>query len=148
MGRICLLMVLLPTLLAADRAEEAVKKELKKFQGDWKFISLEAGGKALPEEGYKDALLTIEGDKHATQNGAVAYSGTLKIDPGKKPKTIDFQFSDGPEKGKTAYGIYEFDGETLKVCVGLVGKDRPAAFVSKPGSGHVLEVLKRAKKEN
>jgi len=148
MRRYGVLVVLLPALLAADRAEEAVKKELRKFQGAWKFVSLEAGGKTLPEEDYKAALLVIDGDKHTTKNGAATYSGTLKIDPGKKPKAIDFRFSDGPEKGKTAHGIYEFDGDTLKVCVGLVGKDRPAAFVSKPGSGHVLEVLKRTKKEN
>jgi uncharacterized protein (TIGR03067 family) len=143
----CLLAATALCLIAAQKPDDAVKKELAKLQGTWKFISLEAGGNKLPEDNYKDAVLLIEGDKHTTKHGPVTYSGTLKIDPSKKPKTIDVHFTDGPEKGKTSFGIYELDGETLKICIGLVDKPRPSEFASKAGSGHVLEVLKREKKD-
>jgi uncharacterized protein (TIGR03067 family) len=75
----------------------------------------------------------------------VTYRGTFKLDLSKKPKEIDVVFTEGPEKGKTSLGIYELEGDVYKVCIGLTGKKRPTEFISKPGSGHVLEVLKRQK---
>jgi hypothetical protein len=43
-------------------------------------------------------------------------------------------------------GIYELDGDTYKLCGDMQGKSRPTEFAVKPGSGFVLEVLKREKK--
>ncbi len=146
--RCCWLFVLAPALVAAAQKpkDDAVKNELRKFQGSWRIVSVEASGKKLPEEDFKEVVLILEGDRHTTRNGADRYSGTFAIDPGKKPKRIDFLYDDGPEKGKTARGIYEFDGDTLKICLGLAGQERPTEFTSKPGSRHFLEVLKRQKK--
>ena len=42
-------------------------------------------------------------------------------------------------------GIYELDGDTLKVCYAIDGGKRPAEFKAKPGSKHVLIVFKRLK---
>ena len=42
-------------------------------------------------------------------------------------------------------GIYQLDGDRLKICLGEPGKGRPAKFETKPGSGHKLLELKRAK---
>jgi uncharacterized protein (TIGR03067 family) len=67
------------------------------------------------------------------------------VHPSAHPKTIDVTFTEGPEKGKSSYGIYELEGDTYRVCIGLTGKPRPTDFASTPGSGHVLEVLKREK---
>ena len=36
------------------------------------------------------------------------------------------------------------EGDTLKICVDLSGKERPTEFKTKPGSGFVLSVFKRA----
>jgi hypothetical protein len=38
---------------------------------------------------------------------------------------------------------YSALGDTYKVCIGLAGRERPTVFASEPGSGHVLQVLKR-----
>jgi uncharacterized protein (TIGR03067 family) len=71
---------------------------------------------------------------------------SLKIDPSTSPAQIDTTGEDGPGKGRTVKGIYKFDGDTLTVCVGGWGsKDRPTEFASKPGSGRLLFVHKRAK---
>jgi len=40
---------------------------------------------------------------------------TFTIDPAKKPKTIDYQMTDGFTKGKKQLGIYEVDGDTFKL---------------------------------
>lgn len=130
---------------AGAATDDAGKKEMEKFQGTWKIVSLELNGMKLPEENYKNARLTVTGDKFAFKDVSAGYAGTMKWDLTKKPKTIDLVFTEGPEKGNTAFGIYEIEGDTYKVCLGLTGKSRPTEFVSKPGSGHALEVFKREK---
>jgi hypothetical protein len=51
-------------------------------------------------------------------------------------------------KGKTWLGIYESDGDILRICdhAGDVARGRPAAFVSSAGSGQVLISFKRVKR--
>ena len=45
-----------------------------------------------------------------------------KIDPTQKPKTMDFTSTKGEDKGKTSLAIYEFDGDTLKICFADEGR--------------------------
>ena len=102
-------------------------------------------GQEVPEEGSRTARLIVKGDRFEMTDPAATYRGTYTVDPSVTPKTIDVTFTEGPEAGKTSRGIYELDGDTYKVCVGLAGRDRPEEFASKPGSGHALQVLRREK---
>jgi uncharacterized protein (TIGR03067 family) len=70
----------------------------------------------------------------------------FSIDPSKKPKTIDYQVSDGPTKGQKHLGIYELSGDTLKSCFGAHGSEHPIDFTSKPGDRRTLFVWKREKR--
>jgi uncharacterized protein (TIGR03067 family) len=137
------LLSLAPCLLLA--ADDEAKKEYARFEGTWRFTSLEIEGTRLPEDASKGTRLIIAGQNFTLKEGATTVKGTYKVDLGKKPKEIDVTFDDGPDKGKTVHGIYELDGDTYRVCIGLPGKSRPTAFESKPGTGHVLEVLTREK---
>ena len=130
---------------ADDKAE--VEKELKKFQGTWTFESVEAGGKKLPADQFKGITVTFEGDKYAVKKGdEVVEAATQKLDPSKSPKAIDVTLTEGPNKGSVLLGIYEIDGDTLKVCFDLRGKKRPTEFKSPAGSETFVNVHKRAKK--
>jgi uncharacterized protein (TIGR03067 family) len=62
------------------------------------------------------------------------------------PKHFDVTISGGPTKGQTFPGIYELTDDTYKLCF-LFGKGRPTAFESTPGSGLMLQVLKREKQD-
>jgi uncharacterized protein (TIGR03067 family) len=146
MKRRCLLVLGVAFILAADDAAEDVKKELARFEGTWKFVSLEMEKMKLSEEALKHFQLKLEGDKFTTIDENRKSHGTFKVDPAKKPKTIDMTMTDGPLKGKTMVGIYELEGDTYKVCVDMSGKTRPTELAIKPGSGFILEVLKREKK--
>ena len=131
--------------LADDKAD--LEKEIKKFQGVWTFESSEAGGKELPAGELKGLILTFEGDKHTVKKGdEVVQVGTQKIDPSKSPKTIDVTMTEGPNKGAVMLGIYEIDGDTLKVCFDPQGKRRPTECKSAPGSQNFVNVHKRVKK--
>ena len=128
---------------AGDKAE--VEKELKKFQGTWTFVSVEAGGKELPASEVAGLVLTFEGAMHTVKKGnEVIQVGTQKLDPSKSPKAIDVTLTEGPKKGAVLLGIYEIDGDTLKVC--FDGKKRPTEFKSPPGSETFVNVHKRVKK--
>ena len=134
---------------AAGRADDPpdAAKELKKFQGTWTFASSESGGQKLPADQLKDLTLTFDGAKHTVKNGAeVIQAGTQTLDPAKSPKAIDVTLTDGPMKGAVLLGIYEFDGDTLKVCFDLGGKERPTEFKSTAGSETFVNVHRRAKK--
>ncbi len=56
--------------------------------------------------------------------------------------TIDLTFSDGPGKDQTQKGIYELEGDTQRICVAKGNEERPAEFMSKPGSGQMIQILK------
>jgi uncharacterized protein (TIGR03067 family) len=134
-------------LLAAGDADDEVKKELARFEGTWRWVLIETEKMKIPEDEISGPRMKLMGDKFTVNESADAtFSGTFKVDPSKKPKTIDVTFTDGPDKGKTLLGIYELEGDTYKVCVDPEGKNRPTEFKIKPGSGHVLQVLKREKK--
>jgi uncharacterized protein (TIGR03067 family) len=131
--------------LADDKAD--LEKEVRRFQGAWTIESSETGGKKLPAGDLKALIVTFEGDKHTVKNGdQVIQVGTQKLDPSKSPKTIDVTMTEGPSKGAVMLGIYEFDGDTLKVCFDPQGKKRPTEFKSEPGSMNFVNVHKRVKK--
>src|SRR5262249_32078394 len=131
--------------LGAGKA--ALEKELRRFQGDWTFESSVADGKETPASDLKGLVLTFEGDKHTVKKGAeVIPGGTQQIDPAKKPKTIDVTLTEGPSKGAAMLGIYEIEGDTLKVCFDAQGKKRPTEFRSAVGSGTFLNGHRRVTK--
>jgi uncharacterized protein (TIGR03067 family) len=76
----------------------------------------------------------------------VIQAGTQKLDPSKSPKAIDVKVTEGPAKGALMLGIYEINGDTLKVCFDAEGKKRPTHFKSAPGSATFVNVHKRLKK--
>jgi uncharacterized protein (TIGR03067 family) len=146
LGMLLVLLAGVAASFAADAAdEEPAKKEYARFEGTWKFTSIEVEGMKAPEKAFADARLILKGSDFTMKEAAGVTKGTYKVDVTKKPKQIDVTFTDGPEKDKMMVGIYELDGDTYKACMAMPGKDRPTAFESKPKSGHVLEILKRVK---
>ena len=134
-------------LIAADARDDAAKKDLAKFQGNWHLISLERDGKNTPPEEAKKITLTIQGNKFVLRKDAVIISeGTMTLDSTKKPKEIDETITTGPNKGKVFSAIFEIDDDQHKICFAAPGKERPTAFSSVPGSGQLLQVWRREKK--
>jgi uncharacterized protein (TIGR03067 family) len=130
----------------ADDKEDA-KKELKKFEGAWTFESVEAGGNKLPADNFKGMTVVFDGDKYSVKMGdMVVEAATVKFDLSQSPKTLDSTVTEGPNKGAIYLCIYEFDGDTMKVCFDPEGKKRPTEFKTISGSPTTLVVHKRVKK--
>jgi uncharacterized protein (TIGR03067 family) len=128
--------------------EETVVKELQAFKGTWRLNSKDVDGKKFSEEEIKDVIATNNGEgRFSVRRGdKVIDEGTVKLDPTKKPKTIDVSVTEGERKGKTALGIYEIESDAFRVCVARPGDERPTEFSAKAGSGCTLIVYKRDKK--
>jgi uncharacterized protein (TIGR03067 family) len=103
----------------------------------------------VPEDVRRQTKLVTDMNKFSVSDGGEAgtsAAGTFKIDPTKSPKTADSLQAMGPDKGKTVLGVYEIiDDNHKRACWAPVGKPRPAAFTSEPGSGHILQVWERVK---
>jgi uncharacterized protein (TIGR03067 family) len=132
----------------SDAKEEAVEKALQAFKGSWRMSSKEEDGKKFSEEEIKDLILTHDGAGQCSvrRGDQLIAEATVKLDPTKKPRTIEIAFTEGDHKGITVLGIYEIEGDTFRVCIARPGDERPAEFSAKAGSGRTFVVYKREKK--
>jgi uncharacterized protein (TIGR03067 family) len=118
-----------------------MQADLESLQGTWNIVEFELEGQKLPAAGSK---IVVAGDNFTTIAMGAQYEGTVALDPAAKPKSFELHFNQGPEKGNVSLGIYELEGDTWTICLGLTGKNRPLEFATKAGSGHALERLHRA----
>lgn len=116
----------------------------RSLQGTWQYLTVKVSAKALPKRALAGSSLAIEGTTFRVVSPDETYQGTFTVDDRATPSTIDIAFADGPAQG-TCLGIFELENDSLTLCLGRAGDARPTAFVSKAGSGHALETLRRAK---
>lgn len=120
---------------------------MKNLNGTWTYVSIESNGKPIPAERLVPLRVTINGEKWTVTSGSkLVEQATIRVDSSTKPMTFDLTVQQGDVgKGQTLPGIFELDGDTLRVCFSLPGKERPKEVASRPGSGLDLNVLKRQK---
>lgn len=112
------------------------------LEGKWQVVSVTKNGTA--DATWSDAIREHVGAKYTmAKAGGKSVTGTMKIDAAKK--TIDTMPGEGTYKGKTLLGIYEIDGDTLKICFAEPGKDRPTKIATGPDSGTTVAVYKKVK---
>jgi uncharacterized protein (TIGR03067 family) len=127
-------------------AADDTKNDADKLQGNWGCVSGKKDGKPIAEGTVQKLRLVLTKDKYATYRGdELLFESVYKLDTAKSPRRIDIIGTEGDNKGKAAQGIYLLEGETLKLCYTMPGKDRPNEFESKPGSGASFTIWKRAK---
>jgi uncharacterized protein (TIGR03067 family) len=140
------LVVLTAVLLVA--AEDKGKKDQDQIQGVWETTAVELNGKDLAADGVK-LTFTMKGNKASVDGNEEAkrdYGAfTFKLDPTTNPKCIDMKITAGDQKDTDLEGIYELKGETLRLCIKLGAKERPAKFESPEGQNICLLSLKRVK---
>ena len=121
---------------AAARTDEA---EVQKLHGKWIVEDFQYNG--APVERLKDAIREFKAGKYTlTPKAGDAIEGNLILDATKQPKTIDLDVN-----GRVLKGIYELEGDLLKMCYNLNDEVRPTEFASKPDSGLIVVVHRREK---
>jgi uncharacterized protein (TIGR03067 family) len=145
--RILLILMLAAGLALVVRASAAdAEDHTGKLLGTWVVVSGEEDGKPSPPEKIKGSKMTVDKksikltDKDDKQLWILDY----KLDASTKPAEIDMTVAEGQGAGKTSQGIYELDGDALKICYALPGGDRPKDFKTKEGAKENCFTLKRA----
>jgi RNA polymerase sigma factor (sigma-70 family) len=110
------------------------KKAKERIQGAWKVSELHVGHVDDTVNGYFE-LITFEGDQmyfiHAGKRG---FGSTFQLDATEMPRTIDIN-----TKGMEAKGIFEFDGQHLRICYN--SQKRPTKFDSEQSKEPPFNVL-------
>jgi uncharacterized protein (TIGR03067 family) len=136
---------LLTGVASLNADDKDKKKVFDAFQGTWKIESFKVAGQDAPVE---KATFAIKDKKYSfTVDGEEMETGTLKLDPEKKMKTIDLEIASGNDQGKKQLGIYTLKDDSLTLCFAFPGNtDRPTKLESSDESKTILIVLKREKK--
>ena len=133
----------------APAGDDTAKKDLAQMQGVWNVTELVEKGEKLPAKDLTPVKVVILASKMTlTDNGVFREEITLKFNATtQKIKAIDFVYTKGPNTGKSERGIYEINGDTIKICVNETQNGgRPVAFVSTKNNGCSVAVLQRVKK--
>ncbi len=140
-----LFLIVAVTLVAADD-DDAVKKEKKALAGSWTVTSSQRDGDALPDDEARKLRLSFTEERVTLKQGEKASQLVYHLNPNARPCEIDLVPNDGPQKGKALPGIYEFNGDNLKVCFALKpDATRPGRFSTQAGSDTMLLIMKREK---
>lgn len=139
---ITLICLLMPMLQSSEKHPDFIA-----MQGEWGCTQMIRDGVKLPEEVSETRFRDVKDDTVTMSVfEKVIQTGKFKLNPNVTPKQIDVTIGDGPNKDKVVTGIYEFKGDELIINAAQPGKDRPASFDCKEGSGLSLTIWKKNKK--
>ena len=128
---------------------KAKKTAIELFSGTWEIVCVQPPG--TTKEAKRLVFRKDRTYAALDADGKELWAGTFNLDATATPKTWDHRSNESQKKGGDALGIYELDGDKLKVsCVvgtwkekQWTGKPRPTEF-KLPAADVVLE-LRRVK---
>lgn len=134
------------TTVCDDAPKDVFTKELKARAGMWRPTSAENNGFQSPDGALEgttwirdiDGTWTMwRGDKPVVGWAVKEYRRD------EDAKAIDIKVTTGAHKGVVCQGIYELDGETLRICLALPDRTtRPTEFSAGKGSVCALSEFK------
>lgn len=122
--------------------EKADVPDDQRLQGKWVPISCLYRGKPFTAEQLARMAITFDGDRASMTDPDSGHEmpGTFTIDATRSPKHIDLIAPDGKER---LPGVFEFDGEQLKMAWCDGDYARPTHFEPANTPDHMTAVLKR-----
>lgn len=123
---------------------KSASSDAERMNGVWTVVSSEANGALLPTEDSAGLTVTIAGDKYTVTKDRVIDRGTFTVNATEAPKQMDIRPNTGEGAGRLIPAIYEFNGDSLRVCYATQdGSERPARFKTTPDSGEVMITYQR-----
>jgi uncharacterized protein (TIGR03067 family) len=138
------LLLLVSCGCSSDRSAGVARTDAEKLEGTWLATRVETDGKQAPADftariqmKFQGGMLMIRGLLGDNRE----LPCQLKLDPEKTPRTIDWS---GLGTSETVLGIYELDGDRLRLCIITRPRERPTEFKTEPGSNLTCLELKRS----
>jgi len=111
------------------------------LEGEWRMVSGMLDGRPVDRQMLTAGRRVTRGDETTVLFGTQVFMRMrFTLGPERRPRAIDYLNLQGASNGRMQQGIYELDGETLRLCVAPAGADRPADFTTAPGDGRLLTV--------
>ena len=100
-----------------------IEVERRELEGTWQAVSYALDGNQASSEDMAKIKLSIDADGRATavRDGQPFIAAATMLDPTTNPMNIDFTYSLGDLKGKTAPGIYKIEDDLLTICRSCTG---------------------------
>lgn len=141
---------------SASAADPKTVNDLTALQGNWKPLHCEYEGVSQMSPDVMKQVTVVfdkneyylyfkDKDQMGQPKALVLALLNVSLDPTTSPKSIFFEFKEGPLKGQRRHGIYELAGNQLKMCYGPNDKPKPADFKAPANSGYFLETWARQK---
>lgn len=113
--------------------------------GSWQVVHLETGGTARPDLASTLSMRFSRGKLELMQLGRETITVAYDLDIDHYPRFFNWhdRISGLVRQQK---GLYWIEDDTLMLCMGSVHERRPSEFVTAPGDGRILFVLKRFEK--
>ena len=139
---------------AACSSSDPMADILKSFAGNWKVASLDRNGKQSDADALKDMNVTVAGDRFSftemsgaarkkddvATRSAKSEEYVIQVNPAQKGE-IDFVYAAGENEGKSRPGLYQLEGQTLKIGLAAPGNPRPTQIA--PDRDITVFVLER-----
>jgi uncharacterized protein (TIGR03067 family) len=130
------------------------------INGSWRLVSVEVPGTVVrPDKGeeityvFKDGKLSV---KRSENNDVQTSESSYQLDAKKDPKTIDMTMTifitatvngqrESSKQEKKVHGIYNIEGDKLRLCLTYENQDRPTKFVPPAKATGFLILCERQK---
>jgi uncharacterized protein (TIGR03067 family) len=116
----------------ASGPEADKEKVLQNLEGTWLVIHAEKGGQVSPKEVTQQKemrfVFKLGKFKILTKEGEGFVTGSYGVDASVTPYFIELREETPMKRAEPGLGIFEFDGDTLKLCFSNPGKAPPKEF--------------------
>ncbi len=102
---------------ACGKSDNSTKSDKDALQGNWTAKSMTLGTMPAQNLPNNDMALRFEGDKAIGKTNGKDDPIDFKLDPSKNPKEIDLSGKNPLGKDETQHGIYELNGDTLRIAM-------------------------------
>ena len=117
-------------LSANDPKEYGYEVVMDELQGVWQFVAVEVDGQGVLVKESDSCLIFRNGQYTWTGTGP-NQAGTYRTDGRPKPAHVDMMQMNEPFKGKAEKGIYQIQGNNLKIATRHTSEKRPEHFAEK-----------------
>ena len=138
--------LLLVVLIGPGGCGPSSDPELQLIQGQWVAVRVHQGNQVYSAEKVRQTGMrfAIEGNK-VEMHWSGTSAGTVEVHPDLHPKGIDLVVTTPGKKTEHYSGIYELNGDILKICFRGSGMPRPAEFKTTGADMGIMVILERQK---